>query len=209
MAARSHRLRAKGDTMKRLVALLALLPLTALAETGTWNIDPAHTQSIFSVRHLVISTVKGQFQKTTGTVTLDDKDIGKSSVEATIDVNSIDTRVPDRDGHLKSPDFFDAANHPEITFKSTKVEKAGKGKLKVTGDLSIRETTKSVVLMVEGPTAPIKDPGGNLRRGLTATTKINRQEFGLKWSKMVEAGPVVGDEVKIEIEAELVQPAAK
>jgi polyisoprenoid-binding protein YceI len=195
--------------MKRLAALLALLPLTALAETGTWNIDPAHTQSMFSVRHLVISTVKGQFQKTTGTVTLDDKDVGKSSVEATIDVNTIDTRVPDRDNHLKSPDFFDAANHPEITFKSTKVERAGKGKLKVTGDLTIRETTKSVVLMVDGPTAPIKDPGGNLRRGLTATTKISRQEYGLKWNKMVEAGPVVGDEVKIEIEAELVQPVAK
>lgn len=195
--------------MKRFVALLALLPLTALAEPGTWNIDPAHTQSMFSVRHLVISTVKGQFQKTTGTVVLDEKDIGKSSVEATIDVNSIDTRVPDRDGHLKSPDFFDAANHPEITFRSTKVERAGKGKLKVTGDLTIRETTKSVVLMVDGPTAPIKDPGGNLRRGLTATTKISRQEYGLKWNKMVEAGPVVGDEVKIEIEAEIVQPAAK
>jgi polyisoprenoid-binding protein YceI len=209
MAARPHRPRAKGDTMKRLLALLALLPLAALAETGTWNIDPAHTQSMFTVRHLVISSVRGQFQKTTGTVTLDDKDIGKSSVEATIDVNSIDTRVADRDGHLKSPDFFDAANHPEITFRSTKVERAGKGKLKVTGDLTIRETTRSVVLMVDGPTEPIKDPGGNLRRGLTATTKISRQDYGLKWNKMVEAGPVVGDEVKIEIEAELVQPAPK
>jgi polyisoprenoid-binding protein YceI len=196
--------------MKRFAALLVLaLPLAALAETSSWSIDPAHTQSMFSIRHMVISSVKGQFQKTTGTVTLDEKDVTKSTVEATIDVNSIDTRVPDRDGHLKSPDFFDAANHPDITFKSTKVEKAGKGKLKVTGDLTIRETTKPVVLMVEGPTAPVKDPGGNLRRGLTATTKINRQDFGLKWSKMVEAGPVVGDEVKIEIEAELVQPAAK
>ena len=158
---------------------------------------------------MVISSVKGQFQKTTGTVNLDDKDVTKSTVEATIDVNSIDTRVPDRDNHLKSPDFFDAANHPDITFKSTKIEKAGKGKLKVTGNLTIRETTKPVVLMVEGPTAAVKDPGGNLRRGLVATTEINRQDFGLKWSKMVEAGPVVADKVKIEIDAELLQPAAK
>lgn len=195
--------------MKRLVAFLALLPLSALAETSSWSIDPAHTESSFTVRHMVISSVKGQFQKTTGTVNLDDKDVTKSTVEATIDVNSIDTRVPDRDNHLKSPDFFDAANHPDITFKSTKIEKAGKGKLKVTGNLTIRETTKPVVLMVEGPTAAVKDPGGNLRRGLVATTEINRQDFGLKWSKMVEAGPVVADKVKIEIDAELLQPAAK
>jgi len=195
--------------MKRLVALLALLPLAALAEPGTWKIDPSHTQSMFTVRHLVISSVRGQFQKTTGTVTLDEKDVGKSSVEATIDVNSVDTRVPDRDADLRSPNFFDAATYPEITFKSTKVESAGTGKLKVTGDLTMHGTTKPVVLMVDGPTAPIKDLGGNLRRGLTATTKVSRQEFGLKWNKMVEAGPVVGDEVKIEIEAEIVQQAAK
>ena len=195
--------------MKRLVALLALLPLSALAETSSWSIDPAHTESSFTVRHLVISSVKGQFQKTTGTVNLDDKDVTKSTVEATIDVNSIDTRVPDRDNHLKSPDFFDAANHPDITFKSTKIERAGRGKLKVTGNLTIRETTRPVVLMVEGPTAAVKDPGGNLRRGLVATTEINRQDFGLKWNAMVEAGPVVADKGKIEIDAELVQPAAK
>lgn len=195
--------------MKRLVALLALLPLAALAEPGTWKIDPSHTQSMFTVRHLVISSVRGQFQKTTGTVTLDEKDVGKSSVEATIDVNSVDTRVPDRDADLRSPNFFDAATYPEITFKSTKVESAGTGKLKVTGDLTMHGTTKPVVLMVDGPTAPIKDLGGNLRRGLTATTKVSRQEFGLKWNKMVEAGPVVGDEVKIGIEAEIVQQAAK
>jgi polyisoprenoid-binding protein YceI len=188
---------------------LALVPLSALAESSTWTIDPAHTQAMFTVRHMVITNVRGQFQKTTGSVTLDEKDIGKSSVEASIDVNSIDTRVTDRDNHLKSPDFFDAANHPEITFKSTKVERAGKDKLKVTGDLTIRETTKPVVLMVEGPTAPVKDPGGNIRRGLTATTTINRMDYGLKWNKVVEAGPVVGNEIKIEIEAELLQPAAK
>jgi polyisoprenoid-binding protein YceI len=195
--------------MKRnaLLAALAVLlaPAAALAETSTWNIDPAHTQSMFTARHMIISNVKGQFQKTTGTVVLDEGDITKSSVEATIDVNSIDTRVEQRDGHLKSPDFFDAAKYPTITFKSTKVEKAGAGKLKVTGNLTIKATTKPVVLEVEGPSAPVKDPGGNLRRGLTATTTINRFDYGLEWNKLVEAGPVVGKDIKIEIEAELVK----
>ncbi|HET6437568.1 MAG TPA: YceI family protein [Anaeromyxobacter sp.] len=190
--------------MKRfaIVAALALLPLFALAETSTWNIDPAHSQAMFTVRHMVITNVRGQFQKTTGTARIDEADLTRSSVEATIDAASIDTRVEARDGHLRSPDFFDVAKYPTITFRSTKVEKAGQGKLKVTGDLTIHGVTKPVVLDVDGPSAPIKD-GKGLRRGLTATTSINRQDFGLKWNKMVEAGPVVADEVKIEIEAEL------
>ena len=195
--------------MRRLAALLALAPLAALAETTTWNIDPAHTQSIFTVRHMVISSVKGQFERTAGTVTLDDKDITRSSVDATIDAASINTRVENRDNDLRSATFFDVRKYPTITFKSTKVEKAGEGKLKVAGNLTMHGVTKPVVLEVEGPTAPIKDPGGHLRRGLSASTTINRKDFGLQYNKMIEAGPVVGDEVKIEIEAELVAATGK
>jgi len=189
--------------VKKILVLLTLTPLAALAEPQSWSIDPAHSQTTFSVRHMVISTVRGAFQKTSGTVKLDEADPSRSSVEATIDAASIDTRVEQRDGHLRSPDFFDVAKYPNITFHSTKVEKVSAGKLKVTGDLTIHGVTKSVVLDVEGPTEAIKD-GKGLRRGLTATTSINRQDYGLKWNKMVEAGPIVGDEVKIEIEAEIV-----
>ncbi|GAO03130.1 YceI family protein [Anaeromyxobacter sp. PSR-1] len=197
--------------MKRLLPLLLALaaPALAHAQAGTWDIDPAHTLSSFTVRHLVITNVRGEFGKTTGAVKLDEKDLARSSVEATIDATTLNTRVPDRDAHLKSPDFFDVAKYPTITFKSTKVEKIGEGKLKVTGDLTMKGVTKPVVLEVLGPTSAIKDPGGNLRRGLVATTMVNRREFGLNWSKTVEAGPVVGDEVKIEIEAELVKAAPK
>ncbi len=192
--------------MKRLLALsLALAPVLGLAEASTWSFDPNHTHSAFTIRHMVITNVRGEFGKTTGTVKLDEKDVTKSSVEATIDTTSIDTRVPDRDKHLKSPDFFDVEKYPTITFKSTKVEKAGQGKLKVTGDLTMHGVTKPVVLKVEGPTKEIKDPAGKTRRGIAATTTLNRRDFGLTWGKMVEAGPVVGDEVKIEIEAELVK----
>ncbi len=193
--------------IRRLVLLLSALaaPVLALAETATWNLDPAHTHSAFTIRHLVITNVRGEFGKTTGAVMLDDKDVTRSSVEATIDVTTIDTRVADRDTHLKSPDFFDAAKYPTMTFKSTKVQKAGKGKLKVTGDLTIKDVTRPVVLEVEGPTAEIKGPMGESRRGIAARTTINRRDFGLNWSKAVEAGPVVGDKVTIEIEGELIK----
>ncbi len=193
--------------MKRVLAVASLLavaaPAAALAEETTWAIDASHTHAAFSVRHLVISNVRGEFGKTTGTVKLDDKDLARSSVEATIETGTIDTRVADRDAHLKSPDFFDTAKYPTMTFKSTKVEKAGKGKLKVTGNLTIKDVTKPVVLDVAGPTGEVKDPWGKTRRGVSATAKINRRDFGLTWGKVVEAGPVVGDEVAIEIEAEV------
>ncbi len=196
--------------MKRLVALALALaaPVVALAQQ-TWIIEPNHTHSAFTIRHLVISNVRGEFGKTTGTVKVDEKDLTKSVVEATIETGTIDTRVPDRDKHLKSPDFFDSEKHPTITFKSTQVEKAGEGKLKVTGNLTIKGTTKPVVLDVTGPTQEIKDPWGNTRRGIAAVTKINRRDFGLTWGKMVEAGPVVGDEVAIEIEGELLKQDPK
>jgi polyisoprenoid-binding protein YceI len=195
--------------MKRLAVALALLPGLALAQTSTWTIDPSHTHSSFTVRHLVISNVRGEFGKTTGTIKLDEKDPTKSSVEATIDASTINTREEKRDAHLKSPDFFDVAKHPTITFKSTKVEKKGEGKLAVTGDLTIRGVTKAVVLDVVGPTPEIKDPMGSARRGFAASTEIDRKDFGLTWSKTVEAGPVVGDKVKIEIEAEVVKEAGQ
>jgi len=188
-----------------LAALLAAAP--ALAAPVTYTIDPAHSQASFAVRHLVISTVRGEFSKTTGTAVIDDADLSKSTVEATIDVNSVNTREPKRDGHLKSDAFFDAAKYPTITFKSTKVEPAGAGALKVTGNLTIRGVTKSVVLDVAGPTAEIKDPMGNQRRGVAATTTINRRDFGVSWGGVTDAGPVVGDEVKIQIDAELLKGA--
>ena len=192
-----------------IVLSLSLAPLAALAAPTTWAIDTSHTQSMFTVRHLVVSNVRGQFDNTTGSVTLDDKDVTKSSVEATIDAKTINTRDAKRDEHLRSADFFDVANHPTITFKSTRVEKAGEDKLKVTGNLTMRGVTKPVVLDVELPAATGKDPGGNTRKGFSATTKVNRQDYGLKWSKAVEAGPVVGDEIKIELEGELIQQAPK
>ncbi len=195
--------------MKRLAVVLALAPLAALAETATWTIDPSHTQSMFTVRHMVITNVQGQFDKTTGTVKLDDKDVTRSSVEATIDAASVNTRVANRDADLRSPNFFDVAKYPTITFRSTKVERAGEGKLKVTGDLTMHGVTRPVVLDVEGPTAPIKDPQGKQRAGLSASTSVNRKDFGLNWNKMVEAGPVVGDQVKIEIQAEIVATGEK
>ncbi|HEY3547937.1 MAG TPA: YceI family protein [Propionicimonas sp.] len=196
--------------MKFLVALtlaVAIAPATAFGQT-TWTIDPNHTLSSFSVRHLLISTVHGEFGKTAGTFRIDDKDIAKSNVDATIDVTSLDTRVPDRDKHLKSADFFDAEKHPTMVFKSTKVEKIGKDRLKVTGDLVIRGTTRPAVLDVTY-SAPIKGMEGETRRGFTATTKINRKEFGLNWSKAVEAGPVVGDEVNIMLDVEAIKDEPK
>ena len=186
--------------------LAALLTLPASAATTTWQIDPAHTAAQFSVKHLAISTVRGGFSNVKGTVVIDDADVSKSSVDVTIDVTTVDTRTPDRDKDLKSDKFFDAAKYPTMTFKSTKVEQAGAGKLKVTGDLTIRGTTKSVVLDVDGPTAPVKDPWGNQRAAVNATTKINRQDFGVKWNATMDnGGVVVGDEVAITIDAEMVQ----
>jgi polyisoprenoid-binding protein YceI len=186
--------------------LAAALSLPAAAANSNWQIDPAHSSAQFSVRHMAISTVRGAFSKVTGSVVFDDKDVTKSTVEVTIDANSVDTRVPDRDSDLRSEKFFDVAHYPSITFKSKRVEQVAPGKLKVTGDLTIRGTTKEVVLDVEGPTAPMKDPWGNTRNAATATTKINRQDFGVKWNATLDnGGVVVGDDVSIIIDVELVK----
>jgi polyisoprenoid-binding protein YceI len=186
--------------MKKVLVLAGLATLLAVpshAATSTWNIDPFHANAQFEVRHLGISNVQGEFTKVSGTVTLDDSDIAKSSVDASIDVTSIDTRVSRRDDDLKSDGFFDATKFPTITFKSTKVQKAGEGKLTVTGDLTIKGVTKSVTLDVSGPTAPITAMGGQ-RRGMSATTKINRQDFG------VSKDPgMVGDDITIMIDLEM------
>lgn len=191
------------------IALAGALSLPAAAATSTWQIDPNHSAAQFAVRHLAISTVRGAFTKVSGTVQLDDKDISKSSVDVTIDAASVDTRVADRDKDLRGDHFFDVEKYPTITFKSTKVEQVEAGKLKVRGDLTIHGVTKQVVLDVEGPTAPVKDPWGNQRAAANAATKINRQDFGVKWNaKMDSGGLVVGDDVAITIDVELVQKGA-
>ena len=193
---------------KILASLLALFPALALAASSTWNVDASHSQVGFAVKHLVISNVRGEFRTYQGKVVLDEADVTRSSVEATIDVNSLDTKVADRDAHLKSPDFFDAAKYPSMTFKSTKVTKAGKDRLKVTGDLTLHGVTKPVMLDVV-TTAAVKGMGGETRRGFSGTTKISRKEFGLTWNKLVEAGPAVGDEVTIALELEAVKDQPK
>jgi len=195
--------------MKRIVSLLSsilvlALPLTALA--AVWNIDPDHSTVGFKVRHLMVSNVHGSFGKYTGTVDINDKDITKSKVEVSIDTASIDTNVQKRDDHLRSADFFDVAQYPVMTFVSKKVAKAGKDKLKVTGDLTLRGVTKEVVLAVDGPSQESRDPWGNIRKGASATTRINRKDFGLTWNKALETGGVVvGEEVTITLEIEMIK----
>jgi len=188
--------------------LAAVLSLPAGAATSEWKIDPQHSSAQFSVRHMAISTVRGAFSKVTGTILLDDSDITKSTVDVTIDASTVDTREPDRDKDLRSDKFFDVAHYPSITFKSKRVQQVATGKLKVTGDLTIRGTTKEVVLDVEGPTAPVKDPWGNVRVAVTATTKVNRQDFGVKWNATLDnGGVVVGDDVNITIDVEMIKQA--
>jgi polyisoprenoid-binding protein YceI len=191
------------------ISLAAVLSLPAVAATATWQIDPNHSAAQFAVRHLAISTVRGAFTKVSGTVQVDDNDITKSTVDVTIDAASIDTRVEGRDKDLRSDHFFDVEKYPTLTFKSTKVEQIAPGKLKVTGDLTIHGVTKPAVLDVEGPTAAVKDPWGNQRAAVNATTKINRQDFNVKWNaKMDNGGLVVGDDVAITLDIEMVQKGA-
>ena len=190
------------------VVLLFTMPGRVRAET--WTIDPSHSNAQFSVRHMMVSTVRGEFTRLSGTVELDGKDISGSTVEATIDATSVDTRNERRDGHLKSPDFFDVANHPTITFKSGKIERDIDGRLKVTGDLTIRGVTRPVVLDVEPLSPVVKDARGNLRSGTSATTRINRKDFGVSWNSTLDGGGVVvSDEVGITIDVELIQKAVQ
>ena len=191
---------------KVVVAIAFTLAAPVFAQADTWQIDPMHTSVEFTVRHMMISNVKGTFEKTSGTVTVDGSDPTTAKIDAVIDASSINTRVEKRDADLKSPDFLDVAKYPSITFISTKVEAAGEGKWKVTGNLTLHGVTKAVVLDVEGTGAPIKDPFGNTRAGASATTKINRKDFGLTYNKALETGGVmVGDEVSITIDVEAIK----
>lgn len=192
-----------------------LLPLTlALAAAPaafpqSYTIDGAHSKAQFVVRHLMVSNVRGEFAKVKGSIDYDEKNPAAIKIDATIEVASINTGEPKRDEHLKSPDFFDAAKYPTITFRSKSARKTSSG-LAVTGDLTIHGVTREVVLQVEGPSPEVRDPWGNLRRGATATTKINRKDFGLTWNAALETGGVVvGDEVSITIDVEATRPAAK
>ena len=188
------------------ISTIIALALPTFAFASTWTIDPEHSNVEFKVKHLMVSNVKGNFDKHTGVVELNDKDITKSKVEVSIDTNSVNTKVQKRDEHLRSADFFDVAKFPAMTFVSKKVAKAGKDKLKVTGDLTLHGVTKQVVLDVEGPSKESKDPWGNIRRGATASTKINRKDFGLVWNAALETGGVVvGDEVTITLEIEMIK----
>ena len=188
------------------ISTIIALALPAFAGASTWTIDPDHSNVGFKVRHLMVSNVKGSFDKHTGTVEINDKDITKSKVEVSIETGSINTNVQKRDEHLRSADFFDVAKYPTMTFVSKKVAKAGKDKLNVTGDLTLHGVTKEVVLSVEGPSKESKDPWGNIRRGATATTKINRKDFGLVWNAALETGGVaVGEEITITLEIEMIR----
>jgi polyisoprenoid-binding protein YceI len=196
-------------TMKRWInalALLSLLVLPALVGAETWNIDPEHSTVGFKVRHMMITNVKGDFPTFSGTVEIDDKDITRSKVAVSIATASINTNISKRDEHLRSPEFFDVAKYPTMTYVSTKVEKAGVEKLRVVGNLTLHGVTREVVLDVDGPTAAAKDPWGNLRRGASATAKVNRKDFGLTWNAVIESGgALVDDEVMIEIELEMLK----
>ena len=196
-------MKARRSALLSSTMLLAMTFAPAVT-AATWEIDPVHSTAQFKVKHMMITNVTGDFGKVTGTINYDPADLAKSSAEATIDATTIDTRNPDRDNHLKSPDFFDVEKFPTITFKSKKFEKTGDGKLKVTGDLTMRGVTKEVVLDVDGPLPEIKDPRGNAKSGATATTKLNRQEFGVSWSKTLDGGGlVVSDEIFVTIEMEI------
>ncbi len=187
------------------IAIAIVVALPVLAHADSWQIDPSHTSVEFTVRHMMISNVKGQFQKTTGAITANGNDPASAKIDVTIDASSVDTRVERRDAHLKSPDFLDIAKFPTITFKSTKVEADGPNKWKMTGDLTIHGVTRPVVLDVEGSGPPIQVMG-HTRAGASATTKIKRSDFGLTWNKTLETGGVlVGDEVAISIDVEAVK----
>jgi polyisoprenoid-binding protein YceI len=178
-------------------------PQTAVS---TWNIDPVHSVAEFKVKHMMISNVKGQFTRLKGVLALDEADLTNSRVEASIAAASIHTREDQRDAHLKSADFFDVEKFPTLSFKSTKIDRIADGELSVAGELTIHGVARNVVFTVEGPTTPGKDPWGNTRIGLSATTKINRKDFGLTWNAALETGGIlVGDEVTITLDVQFVK----
>jgi polyisoprenoid-binding protein YceI len=194
--------------MKKLI-LTAALTASSFAFASTWDIESGHAAANFSVKHLGISSVNGTLGDVTGKVEVDDKDVTKSKVEASVDLKGVNTKQPKRDDHLRSPDFFDVEKFPTLTFKSTKVEKGEGSKLKITGDLSIHGVTKSVVLDGELSGEVANPFSGAKTRGFQGMTMVNRKDFGLTWNKTLEAGGLlVGEEVKVVIDAEVVKKEA-
>lgn len=193
-------------TFKKILPVILLLMVPHIALASAWEIDPVHTAVEFKVKHLMVSWVRGVFSDVDGTVEIDEGDLAKSSVKVVISTASIDTNNGKRDDHLRSPDFFDVARYPAMTFVSKSVTVTNGQPLKIIGDLTIRDTTREVTLDVEDYSQEIIDPRGKRRRGASASTKINRKDFGLTWNKALEAGGVVvGDEVRITLEVELVK----
>jgi polyisoprenoid-binding protein YceI len=189
-----------------ILAAGAALPSPLQAQPVNWRIDPLHSSAQFSVRHMMISTVRGQFGGVKGTILYDAKNPAQSSVEATIDCTTVNTGEPKRDADLKTAEFFDVKRYPVMTFQSTRVEDTGPGKLRVTGNLTINAIAKQVVLQIEGPTPPIKDTQGREKIGVSANTTISRKSFGILYNPVMEAGGVaVSDEVSIVLEIELIR----
>jgi polyisoprenoid-binding protein YceI len=180
------------------------VPVTA----SPWSVDPSHSNAHFTVRHMMISNVRGEFSLVSGNVQLDPADVTRTQIEIEIKAASINTREEKRDAHLRSPDFFDVEKYPDIIFRSKRIVAKGDGDFQVLGDLTIHGVTRETTFAVEGPTPVVKDPWGNLRIGITANAKINRKDFGLGWPALIEGGGVmVGEDVKIELDAELVRTA--
>jgi polyisoprenoid-binding protein YceI len=207
LAAPVHSTKHSGDPLKirNVVLFLLLASLTALAQTSTWNIDPNHSAAHFTVRHMGLSNVTGTFDKVSGAAQMDEKDFSKSSVDAVIDVTSVDTRVEMRDNDLRSDHFFDVATYPTMEFKSKRIEKQGDG-YKLVGDLTMHGVTKEVTLNMDEPSGIMTDPKGNSHRGFSASTTINRKDWGMTYNNLLQSGEaVVGDTIKIQIDAELVK----
>ena len=195
--------------MKRTLLMgfaVLLLSIPVLASGATYQIDPDHSSFQFTVRHMTVSNVRGEFKKVKGVVSIEGNDITSLKVDVILDAASVNTDNAKRDDHLRSEDFFDVAKYPTMTFVSKKVTKVDENRLKVIGDLTIRGVTREVTVGVEGPSPEVKDPGGNIRRGATGTLKINRKDFGMMWHKTLDnGGLVVGDDVNISVEVELVR----
>ena len=190
----------------RLTLLIVSLVLSAGAQEVTWRIDPLHSGAHFSVRHMMISTVRGEFGGVNGAVAYDPKNPAKATIDATIDCTTINTGTPKRYEELKGTDFFDVKRYPTMKFVSKRIEKAGEGKLKVTGDLTINATTRPVVLNVEGPTGPVRDSRGREKIGASATARINRKDFGIIWNELMDSGGwALADEVAITLDIELIK----
>lgn len=192
----------------KVTALVAALALPSFAQTGSWNVDPAHSKAVFSIRHMGISTVRGEIFNMTGQAQVDDKDITKSQIEVTVDATTVNTGQADRDTDLRSPKFLDTTKFPTMTFKSKSVSSGADGKLKLTGDLTIHGMTKEVSFDLDAPANAFKDRQGNLHRGASASAKINRKDFGISFNAVMDnGGLVVGDDVNITIDLELTKKA--